>query len=205
MPMLVDKLYASPPRITPSFLSIGHMDEWFCLLGFLARTFLHPTSQTSKITREISAKIHALHIHKVPYLPPEHFIYVAIRYAAVVDRYSSQGALVFPSIITLLCSTFDVHHRDGDILGPSLTPVTHSTLVRGYSQALDGGVSVETTMLMKWMEYQLHALRTGLESQIAGHETLFTTYIVSLLLHLQLEFLLLMQILLFLSLLLLKL
>lgn len=43
MSILVDKLYSSIPRLTPSFLSSGQMDEWFRLLGFLVRTFLHPT------------------------------------------------------------------------------------------------------------------------------------------------------------------
>ncbi|PRQ17404.1 hypothetical protein RchiOBHm_Chr7g0194631 [Rosa chinensis] len=116
---VVAETYADRPDATPEELSAGALSELCRLLGHLVRTLLYPSTQSSKITLEEARLIYVLNA-KGPYLPFEHYMYTAIRRAAVKGRRHKKAALVFPSVITAVCKAKGVVFEDSDEMAPPL-------------------------------------------------------------------------------------
>ncbi|XP_062030608.1 uncharacterized protein LOC133746436 [Rosa rugosa] len=163
--LLVDTIYTNPPDQPPKELVGGGLTEWYRLLGHLVRTVLYPSTQTSKITWEEARLIYTLD-SQGPLLPVEHYIYQAVQRAAVAGRCHQQAALVFPSVITALCSHSQVRFADDDEPGPELSVFNRSSLTRSTSQCKSRGVSVETTAVLRLLE----DLGTRLDSRLSRLE-----------------------------------
>jgi hypothetical protein len=95
---LAATLYSTAPTepVSECYLSSQYMSEWYKTMGFLARTMLTPTTQTSKIPHQQAALIKYFCTKGHPILPAEYYIYQAIRKAAIPQRHAIKGSIVFP-------------------------------------------------------------------------------------------------------------
>lgn len=160
--VLAENFYSISPTepISEGYLSSQYMSEWYKAMGFLARSLLTPSTQTSKIPFQQGALINYFCTKGNPPLPAEYYMYQAIRKAAVPHRRAIKSSLVFPALITLLCVTAGVQVWNRDVvLGPIaridqvtiakssaqsnfyVEPLEHTLLKREIKKSLDRGVA----------------------------------------------------------------
>lgn len=148
---LAASLYSTAPSepVSECFLSSQYMTEWYKTMGFLARTMLTPTTQTSKIPHQQAALISYFCTKGHSLLPAEYYMYQAIRKAAIPQRHAIKSSLVFPALITLLCVDAGVQVWDKDVILAPIPPVDRLTIAKSSAQSTFYVESLEHTLLKK--------------------------------------------------------
>ena len=148
---LAATLYTTAPTepVTECYLSSQYMTEWYKTMGFLARTMLTPTTQTSKIPHQQAALIKYFCTKAHPLLPAEYYMYQAIRKAAIPQRTAIKSSLVFPALITLLCVDAGVQVWEKDVILAPIPPVDRLTISKSSAQSPFYVEPLEHTLLKK--------------------------------------------------------
>lgn len=181
---LATNFYSTAPTepFTECYLSSQYMTEWYKTMGFLARTMLTPTTQTSKIPHHQAALIDYFCTKGHPILPAEYYMFQAIRKAAVPQRHAIKSSLVFPSLITLLCVAAGVQVWDKDMILPPIPPVDRLTIAKSSAQSHFYVETLEHTLLKRDIKKSLDQafaaaltdVKASISDQLADLKTTLT-------------------------------
>ena len=154
---LTEILYSTPSQ-SPApavFLCSKYMLEYVKVMGFLVRSLIAHSTQTSKITKRQAAFMAYLLKESNPNFSVEFFIYQAIHKAAIALRMFLKCSIVFLGIICALCYDASVPTVDGDAALPPISPIDLISIHKSVSQAGMYVESLEHTGLKKELNEDL--------------------------------------------------
>ena len=156
---MASKLCSKAPKekVEGSHLTSASLSEWNKIMGFLVRSLVYPTSQTSKFPLKKCALMYALSVPSV-FIPVEHFVYFNVHEAAVAHQEFVNSSLVFPSILTLILRKNDVSCYPSDEWSAPVLTITLAGIRKSVGQTSDYVEPLFATLLRMHMDERIDAL-----------------------------------------------
>ena len=165
---IAQSLYSVFPMepVENGYLCSEFLCEEVKAIGFLVRSLLTPTTQTSSIYKE-QATLMAYCVSSEPAVPAEHFMFKAIRKAAVEQRQFRRASLLFPSLITRLCLDAGVIDDPSDVIIKEGSSVTLTTLRKSACQSSVYVEPLEATHMKRYIRQLVGSATDHLVRQMA--------------------------------------